>query len=59
MASSRVAEMKFIGLLMINEENDILERTLAANAPLVDCVYVLDGTANHTSSWRAIRSHGI
>ncbi len=37
--------MKHIGLLMVNEENDILARTLAHNLPFVDALYVLDGDA--------------
>lgn len=40
----------FIGLLLVNEEDDILADTLAANAPLVDCFYVLDGTADNLHS---------
>ena len=43
---------------MINEENDILERALAHNAPLVDCFYVLDGISNHTRTWTIIREYG-
>jgi len=45
-----------IGLLMIAEENDVLERTLDHNAKLVDCFFVLDGTVpNHHS--QAICQH--
>ncbi len=33
--------MKFIGLLMVAEEDDILERTLKHNAQFVDCFYAL------------------
>lgn len=47
-----------IGLLMINGENDILERTLSINAELVDCFYVLDGTTPNRKSERICRSHG-
>lgn len=32
-----------IGLLMVANENDILERTLNLNAELVDCFFTLDG----------------
>ena len=38
--------MKHIGLLMVNEENDILERTLAHNLQFVDCIYALDGSGS-------------
>lgn len=38
--------MKYIGLLMCADEDDILERTLAHNAEFVDCFYALDGTAD-------------
>ncbi len=44
--------MKFIGLLMINGEDDILLDTLAANTPLLDAFYVLDGTEPNTVSQR-------
>ncbi len=37
--------MKYLGLLTINAEDDILERTLEHNAQFVDAFYVLDGTA--------------
>ncbi len=33
-----------VGLLMIREENDILERVLELNDPIFDVLYVLDGT---------------
>ena len=46
----------FIGLLLVNEEDDILADTLAVNAPLVDCFYVLDGTVDNTHSRRVCRS---
>lgn len=49
--------MKFIGILMINGENDILERTLAHNARLVDFFYVLDGTYPHETSRDICLSH--
>ncbi len=39
-----------IGLLMVSHENDVLERTLAANCEFVDCFYVLDGTVPHGES---------
>lgn len=46
-----------IGLLMVNEEDDILERTLDHNAQYVDAFYVLDGTEDNTESERICRSH--
>ena len=49
--------MKFIGLLMVNGENDILERTLAHNAEFVDAFYVLDGTRPHGESERICWQH--
>jgi hypothetical protein len=33
-----------VGLLMVAEENDILERVLATQLEIVDCYWVLDGT---------------
>lgn len=48
--------MKYLGLLMINGENDILEDTLTRNGEFVDAFYVLDGTVPNTVSesicWR-------
>ncbi len=38
--------MKFIGLLMVADEDDILERTLEHNLQFVDWFYVLDGSKN-------------
>lgn len=49
--------MKFIGLLMINTEDDILEQTLAMHAAIVDWFYVLDGTVPNTDSQITCRSH--
>lgn len=49
--------MKFIGLLMINGENDILEDTLAINAEYVDAFYVLDGTVPNDESERICHGH--
>lgn len=46
-----------IGLLMINGENDILERTLAANCEFVDCFYALDGTVPGGTSRAICRAH--
>ncbi len=50
-----------IGLLMVAEENDILERVLAEHLEIVDCFYVLDGTTPgqaQITSWHACRSSG-
>ncbi len=49
--------MKYLGLLMVNGENDVLEETLAANAELVDAFYVLDGTVPNTVSERICLAH--
>ncbi len=49
--------MKSIGLLMINGENDILERTLEINGQYVDYFYVLDGTVPHDISESICRAH--
>lgn len=46
-----------IGLLMINGENDILERTLAHNAGFLDAFYVLDGTVPNNVSERICWQH--
>lgn len=46
-----------VGLLMINGEDDILERTLAANAELVDAVLALDGTMPNDVSYRICVDH--
>jgi hypothetical protein len=46
-----------IGLLMINGENDVLERTLAHNSEYVDAFYVLDGTVPNDESERICRAH--
>ncbi len=40
--------MKFIGLLMVADEDDILDRTLEHNLGFVDWFYVLDGSKNPT-----------
>lgn len=46
----RAADPHVIGLLMVNEENDILERTLEHNSQWLDAFYALDGTdPNETS----------
>lgn len=39
-----------IGLLLVNEEDDILEATLARHETIADCFYALDGTADNTFS---------
>jgi len=49
--------MKFIGLLMINNEDDILEETLATNAQYVDAFYVLDGTVPNDDSKDICMAH--
>ena len=49
--------MKHIGLLMVNEENDILQRTLAHNAEFVDCFYALDGTIPEWTSRDIVAGH--
>ena len=41
-----------IGLLLVADENDILERVLAANLKFVDVFYVLDGTVPNRQSKR-------
>lgn len=46
-----------IGLLMVNGENDILERTLAHNAEIVDWFYALDGTQPNEISKAILTSH--
>ena len=46
-----------IGLLMINGEDDVLERTLAANTEFVDCFYVLDGTLPNKTSRAICQAH--
>ena len=52
-----ILAVKHIGLLMIREENDILERTLAHNAEIVDCFYVLDGTVPNDESRAICEAH--
>jgi hypothetical protein len=42
--------VKYLGLLMICDEDDILADTLRTNAGLVDAFYVLDGTADNSRS---------
>lgn len=46
-----------IGLLMINGEDDILSRTLAANCELVDCFYALDGTVPNDHAKSVVTNH--
>ncbi len=41
-----------VGLLMVREENDILERVLELNDEIFDVLYVLDGTVPNNTSWR-------
>lgn len=52
--------MKHIGLLMVNEENDILQRTLDHNAEFVDCFYVMDGACSDKSlrTYRTEKCYG-
>ncbi|MEN3337126.1 MAG: hypothetical protein V7647_802 [Acidobacteriota bacterium] len=44
--------MKFIGLLMVSHEDDILEAVVAAHEEIVDVFYVLDGTTPNDVSRR-------
>jgi len=44
------AGVKFIGLLLVNEEDDILAETLPHHEQIVDVFYALDGTADNTYS---------
>jgi hypothetical protein len=46
-----------IGLLMVNDENDVLERTLDHNSQYLDAFYVLDGSADNTESERICRDN--
>ena len=46
-----------IGLLMVADENDILERTLDHNAQYLDAFYVLDGSTNPAYSEMVCRAH--
>jgi hypothetical protein len=48
----------FIGLLLVNQENDILERVLYNHCDLVDCIYALDGTEANRVSQHLIRATG-
>jgi hypothetical protein len=48
---------QYIGLLMVAEENDILERTLDHNSQYLDAFYVLDGTPDNTESERICKAH--
>lgn len=43
-----------IGLLMVSHENDVLAEVMAANAPLVDGFYALDGTIPNLESKRLL-----
>lgn len=47
-----------IGLLMIREENDILERVLAMNYEIYDVLYVLDGTVPSDVSYDICEATG-
>lgn len=47
----------FIGLLMIADEDDVLERTLNHNAKFVDKFYVLDGSVDQSRSALICCSH--
>lgn len=42
--------MKFLGLLMINGENDVLETVVESHCEFVDAFYVLDGTVPNGES---------
>lgn len=53
----KVGDRVNVGLLMINGENDILERTLAANCEFVDCFYALDGTTPNEHSKAIVTAH--
>ena len=46
-----------IGLLMVADEDDILERTLDHNSQYLDAFYVLDGSTDRTESERICRAH--
>lgn len=46
-----------IGLLMVNGENDILERTLNHNTQFVDVFYALDGTQPNDESKATLTGH--
>lgn len=46
-----------IGLLMIHNEDDILERTLDHNTQYVDAFYVLDGAEDNSVSEEICRAH--
>lgn len=46
-----------IGLLMVAGEDDVLERTLAANCEFVDVFYALDGTQPNDVSRRICERH--
>ncbi len=48
---------KYIGLLMVNGEDDILAASLDHNTPYLDCFYVLDGTQPNTASERICCAH--
>lgn len=46
-----------IALLMVNDEDDILGRTLMHNSQWFDAFYVLDGSTDNTLSEKICRSH--
>lgn len=48
---------RFIGLLMVADEDDILGRTLEINAGYVDCFYVLNGSNDTTRSEDLLTGH--
>jgi hypothetical protein len=48
--------VKYLGLLMVSDENDILAATLEHNLQYVDAFYALDGTVPNTESERICRS---
>lgn len=49
--------MKFIGLLMVANEDDILETVLKSHADIVDVFYVLDGTVPNDRSRAICEAH--
>lgn len=47
-----------IGLLLVNQEDDILERVVAAHEEIVDCFYALDGTPDNAFSRKVLTGSG-
>jgi len=50
--------VKFIGLMMIAHENDILGAVLHEHDKIADAIYVLDGTVPSTHSWQMCHANG-